>query len=263
MSYTDSSLQIRIQQLRTQFEKVDSADWPSDQENDQEALFSLHATIRLAVISNLLKTMENSLDHISICFEVSRAMYFYQDEISRDVDFWTEERRVNQMLCSNNFKMAIADMQTLGTKLNAQLTLLQPLQEADQAAIKATILLVDKYKELVGRFNEAAEFLNEMRERQRNGYVLFNPDQRPDIKGQSPESCLKSLHLESSQRSDEAITLNVDLAESLFESARLTKIMIELDSQDLNQELALILNRFAILEDARDNRFGFTQIRFE
>ena len=258
MSFTDPQLQKRIQNLKDQFEVIDSEDkYPKLSDRDD-------LTIRLAVISNLLRTMQGSLDQISICFEVSKAMFFYKDAIVNSPEFWAEEQSVNQMLCSNNFKMAKMDMEESGKRLDAEVTLLQAQQGVNQDSVMKVLGFVDGYQRLVGRFHEYASALTEAQGRSTMSLPLYDADQKPQFREIGPEAYLKSLHMKSSQNAGAALINNADLAESLYASIHFMKACdVPLgDIQPTATALALVLNRFDALEDAQDNRYGFTQIRF-
>ncbi len=258
MSFTDPELQVRIQNLKDQFEVIDF------ESESQSMVDQDDFSIRLAVISNLFKTMEASLDQISVCFEVSKAMFFYKDAIVNNLEFWAEERVVNQMLCSNNFRMANVDMDEAGKRLNAEVGFMQAQQGANQDSVMKVLGLVEGYQTLVGRFHEHTSFLTEAQGRSNMNLPLYDADQKPQIGEVSPEAYLKSLHMRSSQNTDAALVKNADLADSFFASIHFMKASgVPLgDIQPTATALALVLDRFEALEDARDNRHGFTQIRF-
>ncbi len=238
MSFASPEIQNRILKLKQQFEEIDTQT-PPNLTIDKGNLDSHFLSVRLAVISNFLRTLENSLDQISICFEVSRAIFFFQNNIVNNPEFWAEERGVNQMLCSNNFKMAIADMQSAEDRLNVETEILKAQHGANQTAVKSVLSLIEKYKLLVGRFHEAATFLTEMEGRQKSGLPLYDSDQCPDIGTILPEAYLKSLNLKSSQNAEGAIRLNLELVESSFESIYLTITVLGLIPRTTIDELAL------------------------
>lgn len=258
MSFTDPQLQARMQNLRSRFEEIDcEADCHAVSDQDD---FS----IRLAIILNLFRTMETSLDQISICFEVSKAMFFYQDEIVKNLEFWEEEYGVNQMLLSNNFKMAQADMTEAEKRLLFEVATMKAQQGSDQNSLSKVMGLVDGYQKLVGRFHECPVSLTEEEGRQNMNLPPYDADQKPQLGAVSPEAYLKSLHMQSSENAATALVCNVETAELLFASIdfmKATAVPME-GIQPTATALALVLNRFEVLEDARDNRYGFTQIRF-
>lgn len=272
MDFTSPELRERIQNLKQQFEKVGTAPAASHNSTNGTSLFSQNEfnlaqryfCIRLAVIENLFKAMETSLDQISICFEVSKAMFFYQDAIVNNPEFWQEEQGVNQMLCSNNFKMAKADIQEAGDRLNYEVGFLQAGQYTNQDTVLQTLEHVEKYQKLVGRFHEYVGVLTEMDGRREAALAPFDPDQKPEIGDTNPESYLKGIHRKSSQNAESAMMYNADLADSYFAVIDFMKVngFSEADIQPAEGALGLVLYRFEPLEDARDNRYGFTQIRF-
>ena len=193
MSFTAPELQARIQSLKNSFEEIDCG-VQSATISDED-----YCGIRLAVISNLFRTMETSLDQISICFEVSKAMFFYQDAIVYNPEFWAEEGGVNQMLRSNNFEMARVDMAELGDRLNFETKLVESQQGENQDSVLNLLNLVDGYQKLVGRFDECVAALVEMDERKNMNLSSYDEDQKVEINGKTPEAYLKALHMRSSK----------------------------------------------------------------
>lgn len=254
-----------IEALKDRFERMDH-----DQVLDGSAvsispqMFEARlATIRLAIAGHALDTLETALDQISICFEVSKMMFFYADAIVQNPEFWEEEKWVNRTLASNNFKMAKEDMEFAGNTINQEVLRLQAAQQPVQEEVLVTLDAVNRYQQLVGRFHEAASVLTELDGRQKSGVPLYDADQKPDLRDMSAEAVLKRMHLSSFQNAGTAIRQNVEAASSCMEAFDLLKSQGNSQSSNLEAHIALILNRFEALKDARDNRYGYTQLRFE
>lgn len=220
------------------------------------------SALRLAIALNAMNTFEVSLDQISICFDVSKVMFFYADEIVKNPKFWDEENWVNRYLASNNFKMAKSDMEFVETVLNQQIGYIQSTPNPKQSEVLSTLNVADRYHHLVGRFHEATGTLTELDGRRELCQPLYDEDQKPDMQLSDAEASLKNLNLLSSQNAEYAISRNIDTATICLKAARDFRASVGM-FPEIENHVALVLQRFEILQDAHDNRYGFTQLRFE
>jgi len=269
MSFATPKLKARIDAVKARYESFSrgtpapiSFRQKDESEYDYEARYF---SARMGVITNLIRTLKCSADQISICFAVSQAMFFYQDEIANNPELWSEEQRDNEMYLYNSFKMAMEDNDDIRDKLAAEAELLSATKGANRGKETVVHNLLMDHKILVDRLREYSGVMAKLAVREEGGLSLYDVDQKPKLGAIfTPEDYLKGLHSRSVQNASLGLEFNAAIAECCLLSTDFARVNDMGDETVLldTKILKAVMERFEVLEEARANRYGFTQIRF-